>query len=626
MIGGNIHNYFDEWAKITNNTTILTWIKEGIPLDFDSLPVPFEEKNNIFKSKEVEFLDKEIGALIANGCISKSSVKPTCVSRISTIPKKDGSFRIITDLRIVNTYLTKNKSFIYENITEALEIVQPSDKLVTIDIKSGFFHVLVKPCFRQYLGFSYRQQYYVWNVCPFGLAVSPYYFCKLIRQVVQYLRSEGLSICSYVDEFLLTDRPQNIEESKNKLTSSLLQLGYFINYEKSQLRPDFTAKFIGYIIQTTKEKDTVWLFIPKDRVAKVKHDIRRVVKAKKVSARGLARIAGQIVAMCKVLIPAKLLLRNAYRLLKTKCSWQDKLTLDAPTIADLLWWLESLDGWNGRAFKKQTPQLIQLTTDASGKSWGGTIINTPHKAQGFWDQETYLLHSNAKEMLAVLLTLKSLLHIVRGKSIQILSDSVTTCAYINFQGGAIRTLDIIARNIWNLAIRNNFTIQAKHLAGKLNTEADRLSRLSPQYEWYIHPSLFKYIDNIFGPHTVDRFASILTRQTLRYNSRFWDPETEGIDALHQNNWHQEMNFVNPPFRLLPKVIRLIKQTKAEATVIAPRWPAKIWHQQLIQMAVCHPIKLPKTVKMCIPCLKQLPEPLKNRKWSLFAWRISGAKD
>lgn len=625
MIGGNIHNFLEEWEKISNNPTILTWIKEGIPLDFDSTPTPFEQKNNAFKRKEVEFLDKEISALLANGCISKSEVKPTCVSRISTIPKKDGSFRIITDLRVVNNYITKNKSFLYETINETLEIVHPGDKLVTIDIKSGFFHVKVKPNFRQYLGFSYKKQYYVWNVCPFGLAVSPYFFCKLIRQIIQYLRTEGLSICSYVDEFILADKPLSIDESKAKLIHTLQRLGYFINFEKSQTHPDFTAKFIGYIVQTNKDKDTIWLCIPRDRINKVKHDIRRIVKAKTVSARGLARIAGQIVSMSKVLVPAKLLLRNVYRLLKTRQSWQDKLTIDIPTMTDLVWWLEALEGWNGRSFKKESKQLLQLTTDASGRSWGGTIVNTNHKAQGFWDVETFGLHSNAKEMLAVLLTLKSLLNIVKGKSIQILSDSVTTCAYINFQGGSIRTLDIIARNIWDLSIRNNVTIQAKHIAGKQNTEADRLSRLPGQYEWRMHPKLFQFIDSVYGPHTIDRFASILTRQTKRYNSLFWDPESEAIDALHQSNWQQEMNFVNPPFRLLPRVIELIQRSGAEATVVAPYWPAKIWHRQLVDMSVSHPIKLPKTSQMCIPCLDQIPEPCKNKKWRLFAWRISGAK-
>ena len=267
--------------------------------------------------------------------------------------------------------------------------------------------------------------------------------------------------------------------------------------------------------------------------------------------------------------------------------------------------------------------MIQLTTDASGRSRGGTIVGSNHKAQGFWDKETNTLSSNAKELLAVLLTLKSLLHLVRQRSVQILSDSVTVCAMINFQGGAVRTLDILARIVWELAIRNNITIQAKHLAGKLNREAERLSRLPAQYEWHMHPKLFSYIDIIFEPHSIYRFASILTRQLPRYNSLYWDPETEGVDAVHQSNWLTEVNFVYPPFRMLPQVINHICQTRATTTIIAPHWPAQTWARQLHRISVLPPLKLPKPRQMCIPCLDSIPEPMKNNRWPLYAWRVSG---
>ena len=108
MIGGNIHNKCEEWSKITKNPTVLQWITEGIPLDFDALPEPYEHRNNIFKKEEKHFLDQKIKDLTANGCISVVDKKPTCVSRISTVPKKGGSFRIVTDLRQVNNCLTKN--------------------------------------------------------------------------------------------------------------------------------------------------------------------------------------------------------------------------------------------------------------------------------------------------------------------------------------------------------------------------------------------------------------------------------------------------------------------------------------------------------------------------------------
>ena len=616
-------NHLESWRLITDNKTVLNWLSAGVPLDFDQVPGPFEERNNIFKRKEYEFLDKEIAKLEHNGCISRWSVKPCCVSRISTVPKQDGSLRLVTDLRKVNQHLKGNKKFVYESIDSALDVIRPKDKLVTLDIKNGFFHCKVDSKFQTFLGFSYRKRYYVWKVCPFGLATSPYYFCKILRTVVQYLRQSGLRLTCYVDDFIVADTDDRIGQSKTFIINTLESLGYFINYEKSVLSPDYSASFIGYIIDTVREEECVWLRIPKDRIKKRKHDIKRALKCGIIVARGLARIAGQIVSMCKVILPAKLLLRNVYRLLSSRSSWQHKLSVDSATASDLTWWLAALDGWNGRAFRKTPQQFLQLTTDASGRSWGGKIVGTEYKAQGFWDKQTYQLSSNAKELLAVLLTLKRLLHLVRNKTVQILSDSVTTCAFINFQGGAIKTLDIIARNIWDLSIRNSITIQAKHLAGKLNSEADRLSRLPPQYEWYIHPSVFQYIDKLFGPHSIDRFASMLTHQLPRYNTLYWDPGTEGVDALHQRNWPSEINFVNPPFRLLQKVVDHIQQTRAEATVIAPFWRAQPWLYLLQEMSVCPPLKLPCPQKMCVPCLDSTPEAVKNQKWSLYAWRVSG---
>ena len=77
------------------------------------------------------------------------------------MPKQKGDFRLVTDLRQVNKCLKKNKSFVYENIDTALDLVEPNDHLVTLDIKNGFFHCKVDPKFHTFLGFSYRQKYYV---------------------------------------------------------------------------------------------------------------------------------------------------------------------------------------------------------------------------------------------------------------------------------------------------------------------------------------------------------------------------------------------------------------------------------------------------------------------------------
>lgn len=81
------------------------------------------------------------------------------------------------------------------------------------------------------------------------------------------------------------------------------------------------------------------------------------------------------------------------------------------------------------------------------------------------------------------------------------------------------------------------------ISGVNNTVADRLSRTKDNYNWMLHPRLFRMIDHMYSPHTVDRFASAVTTQLPRFNIRFYEPGTEGVDALSQQNWGTEMNFV-----------------------------------------------------------------------------------
>ena len=175
----------------------MDWIENGVPLDFKTPPPQFEEKNKIFKRKEWTFLETKIEDLIQSGCIKRVDTKPHCISRISTVPKKDGALRLITYLRHLNSFLNNNKKPVYENIDTVLNIVEPEDKLITLDIKDGFFHVKVDPIYHKYLGFSFKNKYYVWCVLPFGLQHSPYYFCKILRPVVQHLRQCDLRTVAY---------------------------------------------------------------------------------------------------------------------------------------------------------------------------------------------------------------------------------------------------------------------------------------------------------------------------------------------------------------------------------------------------------------------------------------------
>ncbi|KAK2564505.1 hypothetical protein P5673_011948 [Acropora cervicornis] len=54
-------------------------------------------------------------------------------------------------------------------------------------------------------------------------------------------------------------------------------------------------------------------------------------------------------------------------------------------------------------------------------------------------------------------------------------------------------------------------------------------------EYSARPLLFKRsFDEVWGPHTVDRFANFLNSWLPRFNSRYWNLDTEDIDCFVLN--------------------------------------------------------------------------------------------
>ena len=619
---GNISNHAYRWREIGASDTVLSWIQDGVPLPLDEEPVPFEFRNKNFSWVQARWIDKEVNNLLDHGAIVEVKEKPQFISPISVAPKKDGDFRLIVDLRQLNGYC-KPPRFAYEDIEEVLKQVKPKDHLVTIDIKKCFYHVPIANHYQQFINIQWRNRYYQWCVLPFGLNCSPYFVNKVLRPIVAYLRTQGIRVVCYVDDIILMSSKDTVVEQRDRTLVLLASLGLFVNWEKSSLEPCTEKEFIGYNVSTDNDDSCVWVRIPRSRISKVVKDIKRVLGKGRINARGLARIAGQCVSMAKAVLPAKLLLRNVYRLLSTRSSWQDSLILDEPTVSDLKWWVASLKSWNGRAVKPVQIDF-QLTTDASSLGWGAKLQEL--QAQGVWNTRLAYKHSNYRELMAILLALHSFLPHLRHRVVQVLTDNITAAAYLNFQGGPSVELTQVATAIWELIVENNIVISARYLAGRLNTEADYLSRLVSHTEWKLNPKLFSYLDRLWGPHTVDRFASMCTTQLMRYNSQYLDPCTEAVDALAQVDWREENNYVNPPFRLLNRVLDVVQMQEASATVIAPVWPAQSWFRRLVTMSVQPPIPVPNRENAILQIGPKIPEPLRNRLWRLYAWRICGTKN
>ena len=206
------------------------------------------------------------------------------------------------------------------------------------------------------------------------------------------------------------------QEHKKLLLYTLERLGWTVNYDKSDLIPGPCQDFIGYKVDSRGEDGHPVVRISATRVRQLHKDIRRVLCQTCVSARVLARICGQCVSMAKAVLPGKLLLRNAYRLLEQRSTWGDLLQLDTATRQDLSWWLEALGpcGWNGLSVPTR-PVEAQCETDASDSGWGGYYNG--RQAGGFRNGRLRATSINYRELMSVLLTIKTFGSDLQGKHV-----------------------------------------------------------------------------------------------------------------------------------------------------------------------------------------------------------------
>jgi hypothetical protein len=115
-------------------------------------------------------------------------------------------------------------------------------------------------------------------------------------------------------------------------------------------------------------------------------------------------------------------------------------------------------------------------------------------------------------------------------------------------------------------------LEPRWIEREYNVVADDLSRIVDYDDYGVSDEFYQYVDELYGPHSVDRFANDQNRKLARYNSLFWTPDTEAVDAFSVH-WGGENNWLVPPIFLLSKALNFLLFCKAMGTVVAPYWPS-----------------------------------------------------
>lgn len=140
------------------------------------------------------------------------------------------------------------------------------------------------------------------------------------------------------------------------------------------------------------------------------------------------------------------------------------VTIHQEATQDLLWWRTNLQSWNGHTWIPHSTD-VDVYTDASQEGWG--IIISDQTWSGQWSQHKQDLHINHKELLTVLFAIQ--LPECHGWMLNIISDNMTTIAYINHFGGTRSTaLMQTVTQLWKQCLKSETWIRTTYIPSAFN--------------------------------------------------------------------------------------------------------------------------------------------------------------
>ncbi len=628
--GGQLSMFLDFWKEITSDPDILQIVRGSI-IDFcdeftqTNVPPPL-----IFKHSEMVEMDKIVNKLQNNGVIKQvSHCTDEFLSTVFLRPKKDGSFRLILNLKHLNLSVEYNH-FKLDSIRTAMALITPNCYMASMDWKDAYYSVAIRSDYRKYLRFTWNDILYEFQCLVMGLAEAPRKFTKLAKPMWSTLRRQGFISVSYIDDaLLLGDSWQDCFNNVSSTVQLADKLGFTVHPLKSELHPCQNVIFLGFHIDSVHMSIT----LTQARREKIKLSCDSLVRARKCTIRELARAVGQVVSTEPCFPHAPLFYRELElakmeHLGRNQGRYDAHISLSEDTISLLQWWSDHVDSLIGPIC---TPNpMVYLRSDSSDFAWGGVVMSKSGRdlvptstTKGSWSEDEAKEHINVKELQAGFFTLQSFCDTMCNVHIKIELDNTTAISYINKMGGKIQRLSEIAQELWMWARDRDIWVSAVHLPGILNIEADAQSRdLSDENkEWKLNPSTFAKINDLWGPLEIDLFATRINCQLQRYISWLPDPDSCCTNAF-LTSW-DEFCYAFPPFSLLTRVLQKVEADSSEMVLVAPVWPTQPWFPRLLRLCVDFPRILPGN-----PQLLHLPQdPTRKHpllpKMKLAAYRLSG---
>ena len=591
--------------------------------------IPFREvpyEHNLadaprWSEPELVKIKKEINSLLSNNAIEECmDSEGQFVSPYFLVQKPNGSNRFIINLKNLNKFIDP-PHFKMEDIRAAKNLVVQKAFMCTIDLKDAFFLIPIHKDYRKFLRFRLQKKLYQFTCLPFGLCTSPYVYTKVMKPVMNTLRSQGILSIIYIDDILITNKSYTRCTNHVRKTINLLEhLGLLINYNKSSLIPSRRCKYLGFYLNS-KDFNLELTNTKKQQIVNMTNSFQ---EGKAYKIRDFAKLLGVLTAACPAVAYSPTFCKRLERqkflaLMLNDNDYEGKIFIKHTMTEDLLWWQKN--ALIGKNPIRTHEFVMEISSDASLTGWGAFCNGV--STHGLWTEKEKRFSINYLELLAAFFAIKCFASQLSNSEILLRIDNTSAISYINKAGGIqFPHLSELSRNIWKWCEERKLWIFASYIPSGKNVEADTASRLlNIDTEWELNNTNFEIINKKFGPFTIDLFASRLNKKCNRFCSRFPHPDATVVDAFTMS-WKGEKFYAFPPFALILRILRKIIINKAEGVLVVPLWPSQPWYPLFNSLLKSPPLIFETDDNTLLSPHRQEIHPLAS-KLSLMAGNLYG---
>eukprot|EP00210_Caulerpa_lentillifera_P003995 g3811.t1 len=413
-------------------------------------------KAKAYSRAETLALKPLVKELVDLDVVERTVKRPTLLTPLLTVPKRDGRQRLVLDFRLLNAVTNG----IQNNALDRFRLLGSVPKNVmwsSFDLSKGYQQLSLTPSIRRYFGFELDKEWFQFKRCPFGWINASSHFGTALDMTMQKVKKDlpvGASLLWYVDDILLGTMDEETHDKAIEVLLHHLDLdGWTVNGSKSVWKAP-SVQYLGRCF----DRDGVR---PSPGLVQSIQDLKKPTNAKE-----LRTFFGLMAQLEMFQWKQHEMLEELRGWLKRKPSDFQSAKFDKvwkSTTRDVATNISTLGYWNPDG-------ALEMLVDASGVGIGAVLM-CDHVPVAMFSRRTSKewQHSSDSEIDGMLKALEAFEMYTTGKQVKVYTDNWSAYRSMNTS----KLSHPIRRRLDRLL---HFHPNVTFLSGKENKLADFLSR------------------------------------------------------------------------------------------------------------------------------------------------------